>query len=452
MESPSPTDSFRRANNIWVERAGVIALMAYAFFWLVKIDISISAESMMFVLFVWAMFTDRHKLLLRESILYLFVAWVLFQIGLYYWADDLFPHLRGDHIRDARLITNIFMFVVVAWWLGGSSKTIALVLALCALGFVLGAMFQDGGLLDELKRLKRHQRLSLGYRNAEHTSVYATFVLFALATFRRRIVALLPHKLRHLTQLLIFLAILFCIVAILGTQTRATWIGIIVSAALLLLGYLTYLAISLYNGKKFDLKSTGIKALWLIAGTTVAFLFLAQIDADKFVSKRIQDENRSIERLWKGEISKIKQQSIGIRLTTWRLALDRFKERPLTGWGPSTIKHLIAKSTLPKNVRQNFGHLHNSYLEVLVAYGLVGIGLLITLFVYVWCRAIQAWRAGHLPTDIMLFALAWTPYWLIVNFFESYIIFSETGNYLNAIVMGLLYTYHLKNKTTRALN
>lgn len=183
--------------------------------------------------------------------------------------------------------------------------------------------------------------------------------------------------------------------------------------------------------------------------TTVAGIIAITISTaaviyyDTSITKRLTAERVTLEKLTEGDFEHIKKGSIGIRIDSWRMALGWIKERPITGWGAQTRKALIQRSDWPIEYKKKFGHLHNSYLELLVDYGVVGLSLFAGLFAYIWFRAWQAWRHNIIPNDIMAFGALWCIYWLIVNCFESYIIYSATGNYLNAIVMGVLYTYHL---------
>ena len=400
----------------------------------------------MFLFFVVILFTDKPKFLLKEPIPYIFIAWVIFQIAMYQWATARFPDLTDDHINEARTITNVFMFMVVAWWLGGESKNFTIMLLLCATGYLFGATFQDGGLLDLSSEFFKHERMDFGYKNAQHTAVYSTFVLLSLACLKTKILSHIPKNYTLLTNVLIYSTIILSIVAIVASKARATWLGLIIITAIFATIYIAREIKKRRRNKKQkpSRKLLTKETIWLAIATTVIIVTLASYNAREVITQRLQAESDVFNTLMEGNTNNLRLSSISIRIDSWKKAIEWIKERPITGWGAQSRKALLLKSDWSPWLKENFGHLHNSYVEILVSYGIIGFSLFASLFVYIWYRSWQAWKAGIIPDEIMLFAGLWSIYWLIVNFFESYVIFSATGNYINAIVAGILYTYHLK--------
>jgi O-antigen ligase len=440
-------EGFRQGDNRWIVRGGIASLFIYAAFWLMDIEISQHGEALMVVFFLLAMFSSQRSIFLSEPVLYLLLAWILFQFGVYQWSIDNFPELKSDHIREARVITNVFMFAVVAWWLGGNTNRVITVIALSIVGYLIGATFQDSGLLHELEKFRNHQRLTLGYRNWEHASVYSAFVFLALLILQERIVASVPERFRWPVRLFIYLALIYSAIAIIATQTRATWLGLAVTAVICSTIFVLYKLRRRQSSTVTPKKPTEKITLWGIALILIGIVVTAtSIDAHSTFSKRLSAERDVINKLLEGKPEEVQVSSVGIRIKTWDMALDWIEERPLTGWGPQSRKTLLMQSDLPQWVKVQIRHLHNSYIELLVAYGLIGLSMFTGLFSYVWFRAWQAWRYGYIPNDIMLFSTTWSVYWLVANSFESYVIYSSTGSYINAIVAGMMYTYHLKKR------
>lgn len=453
METAIQTDEgFPQAKQTWLRNAGITSLFIYAFFWLLDIEISRIGESLMFIFFVVMLFTNKPRFLLKEPIPYIFIAWVIFQIFMYQWATVRFPELAEDHINEARTITNVFMFMVVAWWLGGESKNIIVMLLLCATGYLLGATFQDGGLLDGINAFFKHERMDFGYQNAQHTAVYSTFVFLSLICLRNRILSYIPKNYTLLAKILIFTTITFSIVAIVASEARATWLGLIVVTAIFTTIYIVREIRKYFiNNKKqkFSRKLLAKETIWFAISMAVILVTLGLYNTPKVINNRLQMEYSEIHMLMEGNTENLRLGSVGIRIDSWKKAIEWIKERPITGWGAQSRKALLLKSDWSSWLKKTFRHLHNSYFEILVSYGIVGFSLFASLFAYIWYRSWQAWKAGIIPDAIMLFAGLWSIYWLIVNFFESYIIFNATGNYINAIVAGALYTYHLKRISIR---
>ncbi len=436
------TEGFIQARQPWLRNAGIFSLFLYAFFWLLDIEISRIGESLMFLFFVIMLFTNKPKFLLREPIPYLLLGWIIFQVAMYQWAVARFPGLATDHINEARTLTNIFMFLVVAWWLGGNARLIATMLVLCSLGYIIGATFQEGGLLDEMSQFRKYMRLDLGYLNAQHTAVYSTFVLFGILAFKSRIVSHTPERYKRPTQIVIYLVISFSFIAIITSQARASWLGIIITVAIYAA---TYFTLRIRRGKyeirvpQFRKKSM----IGLIITSSIILMVLASYNVHTVINKRLNAESDVVEKLIKGDTEHMRLTSISLRIETWKLAVEWIKERPITGWGAQSRKALLQQSDWTPWMKRTFRHLHNSYLELLVSYGFIGLSLFAGLFIYIWYRAWQAWQDKNIPNDVIAFSALWSIYWLIVNFFESYVIYSATGNYINAMVAGILYTYHL---------
>ena len=132
--------------------------------------------------------------------------------------------------------------------------------------------------------------------------------------------------------------------------------------------------------------------------------------------------------------------SIGIRVQTWLVALERIQERPLLGWGNKARSEVIRQSTtLPDEIKREFGHLHNYFLETQLSYGLAGSLFLLCFFAYLAQAVYRAWREGLLEDEWALFALGFFIYWLFINNFESYLSFNS-GVFTFGLVAGGLLT------------
>lgn len=160
------------------------------------------------------------------------------------------------------------------------------------------------------------------------------------------------------------------------------------------------------------------------------------------LAQRLAAESHVIAEVLQGNLDDVPYTSVGIRIHSWVAALEWIAERPLVGWG-GEARGLVMDHTpwLPTFVKDNFGHLHNFFLEVWVAYGLVGLGVMAALAAWVGRATWKAWRGGAMPNDIALFGATFFVYWVIVNQFESYNSF-WTGVYVHNLVAGGLVTHY----------
>ena len=132
--------------------------------------------------------------------------------------------------------------------------------------------------------------------------------------------------------------------------------------------------------------------------------------------------------------------SAGIRLHTWQEAARWIAERPFVGWGGNGRSLIFDHSThLPEQIKQRFGHLHNSYMDLLVNFGLLGLALLAALVYWLVSRSLRYHRAGLLPGGSLVFCLSFTAFFGVINLFESYL-FYDSGHLVLAIVGGGLLT------------
>jgi O-antigen ligase len=163
--------------------------------------------------------------------------------------------------------------------------------------------------------------------------------LIALDCFRRR-------RLRGL------LALLFLIgfpLAILATKTRAVWISCAASTLLLLL---------------FTRSSRVRRACLSLAliGTVAVLVVTALANADTSMSDRLQERG-----------------PVEFRMEMYRVGWEMFLEKPLLGWRPSTIQEEVGRRI--SDFHPEIFLFHNTYLEIAVEHGSLGLALYLWLFV-----------------------------------------------------------------------
>lgn len=163
--------------------------------------------------------------------------------------------------------------------------------------------------------------------------------LLALDSFRR-------NRLRGALGALLLLSLP---VAILATKTRAIWLTFLGSTLALL----------------FLSSSRRIRRCCLALGAAAAvvlFVVLCSLNLKSTLQDRLEDRS-----------------PVEIRLAVYHAAWDMFLERPLLGWGVSRMPSQLETRVSDFHLQQFV--VHNTYLEVLVEHGLVGLGLYAWLLV-----------------------------------------------------------------------
>src|SRR5262249_7749757 len=95
------------------------------------------------------------------------------------------------------------------------------------------------------------------------------------------------------------------------------------------------------------------------------------------------------------------------RVLIWRLSWDLFRERPLLGWGPDSLRVAAAPRKTPELVRATSTqdtptHAHNDLLQSLATTGLVGFAAYAYLLYVGGGAAVRAWRGPERGRGVAL--------------------------------------------------
>jgi O-antigen ligase len=130
--------------------------------------------------------------------------------------------------------------------------------------------------------------------------------------------------------------------------------------------------------------------------------------------------------------------SFGIRLHSWVAATDFIKKKPLLGWG-SNGRGLVMEYTtwLPDSIG-DFGHLHNSYMEILVNYGIVGLIFYFSIWIVIGKMLFKQIREGNTKKAVGYLFATIMCFWGVMNCFESFQNFWTGIFYFNIFMAGIL--------------
>ncbi|MDR9440497.1 MAG: O-antigen ligase family protein [Halomonas sp.] len=355
------------------------------------------------------------------------------------WSLGYFHHPEwvAENPQIDRL-AKLFIFIAVAWWLGGSTRNTFLMWALALVGLMLASFVQGDGVQEWLRGLQG-QRVGFGVRNFQHGAMLFGILLLGLVIFAPRLLS--PGRWRAWRAVGWCLALALATIAVLIGQTRAVWLALVIALPLVFLGW--WLVRRARGGS--------MNRRVLAAGLVLLLVALGSATAMKtLLLERVGQESRVMGMLLEGKVEALPYTSIGIRIHSWRAALEWIEERPLVGWGGEG-RGLVMEHTpwLPEEIRQTFGHLHNYFLEVWVAYGLLGVTVIALLALWIGSATWRSWRAGIMPGDMALFGAGFFCYWMVVNQFEAYNAF-WTGVYAHNLVVGGLVTHYWRLQTSGA--
>lgn len=411
----------------WLILIGVPSLGVYAATKMTLGEIGSDAEAVFVVtgFFAWLCYgrdLRRSTLfwLLLAAIIVPLCSWVLAYINHPLWAESS-PKVHR--------LTHWFTLIPVAVWLGGKSRNTYLLWAIALVG-LLAAPWIVGNGWPEWSRGLEGRRIDFNLHNAQHMGMLFATALLGLIAFSRR--AILPlNRWLALRAILWAGLILFCLSAVIFSQSRGVWLGLLV-VFIFSVGTASFVILHRKIGRLQTVKlSLGI-------GATIV-LIVAITPFEQIVHKRLMKEDRAIVNFLEGDFSSLGQKSIGIRIHSWLEACSWIKERPLLGWGGHGRKLVIQQAdTFSDGIKKRIGHLHNSYFDLMVNYGLSGLAVFLGLLTWLLLRARRALKAGKLPPDVASFGLIFLVFWLIVNCFESYMFYSSGGFVFSLISGGIL--------------
>ncbi|WP_081711977.1 O-antigen ligase family protein [Halomonas sp. PBN3] len=415
----------------WLLWPGLLALWLYALLDIALPSIGSAAANLVAVLGLIAVLIHGGSLrssgplwLLLSALLVESISW-----GMGYWHH---PQWVADNPELDRL-AKLFIFISVAWWLGGSTRHTLLVWLLALVGLLI-TPFSLGNGIQEWVDGFQGQRVGFGVRNLQHGSMLFGVAFLGLVCFAKRIVCRAGRL--SSWRFVIWLSVLIvCAVSLVIGQTRAVWLALL--CALPVAGALWFFI----NVSRGRFRYVGGKRLALVGVAAVLVVTTLILTFQDTLMKRVYTESGVVTELMSGDIDNVPYSSIGIRIHSWRAAFEWIAERPVFGWG-SKGRSLVMEQTpwLPQDIKDQFGHLHNFMIEIWVAYGLLGVLLILTLMFWVGRGSWLAWRGGVMPSDIALFGTAFFIYWVVVNQFESYNSF-WTGVYVHNLIVGGLVTH-----------
>ena len=414
-----------KPNWYWLYLCGGLALMLYALCKVWCPSVSRVAEGV--TLLSGTILFLASSSLRRSRWCLFFGVCLLLQLAV--WGSALLTHPEwSSHSPTLDRLGKLFLFLPLAVLMAGQRRNVLVCWGLFLSGLFLVVVTYPGGLAYWQGALAG-ARVDFDIRNAQHTAMYFGVALLMLTLLAKH--WLFTSRGLRLWHLLPWtLALLISLLMIYFTQTRAVVLGLLLSFAVLAL---TVIGVKWRRGrlsKKIGL-AVGVLLLLLppLGGKVVDVLKV-----------RMQSEAQTSLLILQGRWHEMPYSSIGIRVQTWLVALDRIQERPWLGWGNKARSQVIKQSTtLPDEIKRDYGHLHNYFLETQLSYGLAGTLFLLCFFAYLAQAVYRAWRGGLLEDEWALFALGFLIYWLFINNFESYLSFNS-GVFTFGLVAGGLLT------------
>ncbi|WP_133718613.1 O-antigen ligase family protein [Methylocaldum gracile] len=375
---------------------GVTAALAFAFFaWLspAGTNIALAAFSLAFLLnpSAWPVFR-------RDPMFGLFAAFAIYVAIGAYFAIDEFPETRKLQIRDASNWLKLFAFLPLAWWLRGDLRRIHWTLILATGGLLIGMLWKADW--SNLYHMTVAERTGFKLRIIFSGLVSASAIL-GLLIYTPRIWSTRTSPLNDLFRLACWLAALYLSsFMLISSKSRGAWLAALIAVP-------SALGIHYFwKTKRTDLQLGKSVPFMLLALGVVVGLFALNHGE---IRTRIDQENAVVSSILQGENQHLPRTSIGYRHDIQKFGLQKYLDRPWFGWGPGSTEHLVEISGQPELIHPQakgaawMDHFHNTYLEILVRFGLLGALVLAATVLLVIKNVWHSYKTGILPKDHFAF-------------------------------------------------
>ncbi|MCE7577963.1 O-antigen ligase family protein [Aliivibrio fischeri] len=387
---------------------------------------------------ILAIYVERKKIFKDKMLISLFLALVI-QVLSWINATIQIPQLAQSTPEFGQL-GNLFFFIFIAYWLKAKTTSVYLLWFSMLIGFALSFYIHSDHFVQDLIQGAHGLRIDFNVNNAQHPALWSglAFLLLSYFIIKYFYLAIQTNKtIKYLTLTFgLMLINLFFIFVIFATQTRQVFLGLMISC--IFAPFIYSLLQKNQPSLKLTLPIIFVSVLALIAMTNISTL-----------EERTSTESSTYQKLLMGDIDNIPYDSSGIRINIWYEAYGWIQERPILGSGQDIRDDVILLSKrIPENIRTTINHLHNSFIEVTLSYGIIGLALILFMFYWLLHSTSKLVPLGQF-NEIRLIALLFLIYWFVVNNFESYL-FSTTGLLVHNIMFGSIYTFYLteqlKNK------
>ena len=338
-----------------VRRMSLAGVYLLAFFCFLSPPVVALAE---ILLLLAALLDWRHSVAaLRTFYGKIFLAFVVLALLSAAWASQTFGY-AGSQFEQAGDYIQMSLFWLAGWAIYRQRIRLERVFAVVVAGMLLSlAIHFPYGQIEAL--LAGGARFGIGSIHPIQLGTYLAVLSVGLVVALSRLLSGNERGTRHWLLAALALAVLAVfLTALMMTWSRGAWLAFVVGAVFVGL----FKLLQLLRRGRMGLRNVAL----LLGALSVVVLLVASLGAEK-ITQRLTAESHIYQRILAGDIKDMPKTSVGWRVHMQVFAWQRFRERPLLGWGPYT-KQVIDNSDLGLP----WGHLHNSYWEVLLRFGLVG--------------------------------------------------------------------------------
>jgi O-antigen ligase len=434
MASTDISRVFTSRNRDWAQVIGLAGVHLFAFFAFLGTAPATIGTVLFSLAFVSRL--SHWRSLAADRLMRLCLAYggYLLVHSLIFWLKAPSPTLAHEIARSGWDWIGLLQFVPFAYWAAGREDRAQRLLFLALIGFTLDILRNIDWATFNTAFFSTRFGANLP---ANAFGMYTGLGILGLVAMRGRFWQRRPTGERRWPW--IGLWVLCTVVMAEGlalSLSRGSWLAFAVAVVVLL-------AAEWRAGRS---KDQGSKANVVGAAVvlTLVLAFLVGLNAGS-IKGRLAADSGTIDQITQGRISAPPSGSGGLRLHVWRFGLEKWAERPWFGWGAGSSYYLIEHSGRP-DLRDGpfwLDHLHNTYLEILVQFGVVGFGLISLMVLLLVLGVAQECRAGRMSGDLCRLFTASVAFVLVWSLFE-YRVVKHDWAFFSILFAGTAYSFRLR--------
>lgn len=233
--------------------------------------------------------------------------------------------------------------------------------------------------------------------------------LIALNAFRRK----------RIRGPVAFLLLAMLPLAVIATRTRSVWLAF--AGSILLLLYRS-------SNRRLNRACKG----WVLAVAMGMVACVSLTDPQKSLADRLQDRS-----------------PVEFRMAMYEAGWEMFQSKPIVGWKSEAMRMELGKHI--SEFHQDVFYFHNTYLEIMVEHGLLGLGLYMWLTVGLFRlggrRAIAGHGSGFLDVE---FRAVWPVFLLVFLVNGSFVVMNY--QFVNGLLFGLAGMLSAQNRRQESIS
>jgi len=415
---------------VFAEKLGLIGLFCFLFFAWLGTAMAYVGLFLMLVTFI-AGIPENWQQLKHDPVIRLFMVFVVYLLLRTAWSVYEFPELTAQHIHDGLEWLYLWLFIPVAWWLKQSRQRIYLALLGLMLGFLISVVWLTDWQACDV--FVGSMRCGFGFQLIL-AALFLGTCLLGLLMYAPRLIGQKTFCWPWFLRLFVWLGLVLLVTyALILTQTRTVWLALALILPLLILLRYRDAITDMLKGKRKTEFVVGVLIIAIVSG----ILLIKQSTMNERV-EQIKDDGWAIMTLQFDKVD-TSSGSLGLRLSMYQKGYEMWLQRPLFGWGVAGVNNEYFYTNVDHELAA-MSHLHNTYSEPLVRFGLVGGIILLALVGHLLVSLKKAYRCHRVEKDHYYFLMASLAL-LAIWCFGDYQLFSTDWRVFCCAIFGIAYSF-----------